>query len=248
MCCFSHEVQSVTNTRIFARLDSHGRQFVIYAMALATKKEVAMVLPLPVLPGSGEKAVQFINLERYPSLFDEMALGFPELRHEGAKAVSPVLPPPLEVKQVGAFEASFVPSAADFVRLDKRFRLPEGTWDKLPGYRGFGFAVFKLRRGQHKVHPMAFSYLSAAPNRLFFPTLHIHDGAVHPKAEFDHTLYCQGTGLKHGEWRESPGIASQFMTPGLTNCIVLPDQHVYKRTLNGELANTDWLVKARPVV
>lgn len=246
MCCFSKEIELVKNTRIFARLDTKGRQFVIYAMSIKSKEDIAMVLPLPVLPGEGEKAVTFINLEKYPALFDDMATGFPEPR----AAAGPFLASAgglLEVKQVGAFEASFVPTAADFVRLDKRFRLPEGTWEKLPGYKGFGFAVFKLRQGEHAVHPMAFSFPTAAPDRVFFPTLHIHDGEVHPKADFDHTLYCQGTGLKHGEWQESPGIANQFMKPELTRGIVLAAQHVYKRTLSGELANTDWLVKARPV-
>ncbi len=250
MCCFSSEIESVKNTRIFARLDTKGRQFVIYAMSIKSKEDIAMVLPLPVLPGEGEQAVTFINLEKYPKLFDDMARGFPETL-PAADAIGEARPAVaaavLEVKQVGAFEASFVPAAADFDRLDKRFRLPEGTWDKLPGYKGFGFAVFKLRKGEHAVHPMAFSFPSAAPDRIFFPTLHIHDGEVHPKADFDHTLYCQGSGLKHGEWRESPGIAMQFMNTALTKGIVYGGLHVYKRTLNGELANTDWLVKARPV-
>jgi len=252
MCCFSTEVQSVKNTRIFARLDGHGRQFVIYAMSVATKQEVAMVLPLPVASESGESAVTFVNLEKYPLLFDDMAAGFPRARSYadpfaaagGAKSAAAVLP----VEQVGAFEASYVPTVADFSRLDKRFRMPAGTWEKLPGYAGFGFAVFKLRKGVHDVHPMAFSFASGVPDRLFFPTLHIHDGEVHPKAEFDHTLYCQGSGLKHGEWRESPGIANQFMKPELTKGVVFGAHHIYKRELNGELANTDWLVKARSLV
>ncbi len=249
MCCFSREIESVTNTQIFARLGPHGRQFVIYAMSLSTRKDVAMVLPLPVLPGSGEEAVEFINLEKYPTLFTDMDSGFPLPPHrDGSKGVTPVVAPVLEVKQVGAFQASFVPSVADFARLDKRFRLPDGTWEKLPGYAGFGFAVFKLRSGEHNVHPMAFSFPSAVPDRLFFPTLHIHDGKVHPTADFDHTLYCQGTGLKHGEWRESPGIANQFMKPELTKGVVFGAHHIYKRVLMGELANTDWLVKARSLV
>ena len=244
MCCFSKEVQSVKNTRIFARLDAHGRQFVIYSMSLSTKQEVAMVLPLPVTPEAGESALTFINLDKYPTLFDDMASGFPKARSYadpfaaagGARSGSSVL------------EASYVPSVADFARLDERFQLPAGTWEKLPGYAGFGFAVFKLRKGAHDVHPMAFSFPSAVPDRLFFPTLHIHDGQVHPKADFDHTLYCQGTGLKHGEWRESPGIASQFMKPELTKGVVFGAHHVYKRELAGELSNTDWLVKARSLV
>ena len=248
MCCFSKEIESVTNTQIFARQDGHGRQFVIYAMSISSKEEVAMVLPLPVLPGSGEKALMFVNLEKYPSLFDDMSKGFSDAHAAADFLASDTPKTSLAVENVGAFEASYVPTVADFSRLDPRFQLPPGTWEKLPGYAGFGFAVFKLRKGRHDVHPMAFSFPSAVPDRLFFPTLHIHDGKVHEKADFDHTLYCQGTGLKHGEWRESPGIANQFMKPALTKGIVLAAHHVYKRTLSGELANTDWLVKSRSVV
>lgn len=239
----------MTNTCIFTRLDVHGRQFVIYSMALDTPKDVAMVLPLPVAPKSGEQALAFHNLEKYPQLFDDMNAGFARgdfLASESFASAGSA--PRLEVQRVGAFEASFVPSVGDFGRLDERFRMPPGTWEKLPGYAAFGFAVFKLRSGSHTVHPMAFSFPSAVPDRLFFPTLHIHDGEVHEKAVFDHTLYCQGGGLKHGEWVESPGVALQFMKAGKTQGIVLPHEHIYLRRLHGELANTDWLVKARAVV
>jgi hypothetical protein len=59
MCCFSREIESVTNTRIFARSASDGRQFIVYAMAMESNEEVAMVLPLPIEPGHGEDAVKF---------------------------------------------------------------------------------------------------------------------------------------------------------------------------------------------
>jgi hypothetical protein len=253
MCCFSREIDSVHNTRIFARSHSDGRQFIIYSMSISAKEDIAMVLPIPVVPGSGEKAVQFIALDAYPTIFNDMAKGFPApvYRSRGNDpfaAAAAVPKPKLEVQRVGAYDASFVPTVADFSRLDERFRLPDGTWEKLPGYKGFGFAVFKLCKGTHNVHPMAFSFPSANPDRLFFPTLHIHDGKVHEKAQFDHTLYCQGAGLKTGEWQESPGIANQFMTTNKTQGIILGAQHLYKRTLSGMLTNTDWLVKARAIV
>ena len=62
MCLFSRPVQSVSGTSIFARSDDGGRQFVVYSMTLRAKEELAMVLPLPVIRGSGEKAVTFIDL------------------------------------------------------------------------------------------------------------------------------------------------------------------------------------------
>src|SRR5207248_7445223 len=95
----------------------------------------------------------------------------------------------LNVVDVGSFEASFVPTIPDFERLDERFRLPTGTWDQLPQYKQYGFTVFKLKPGAKVIHPMAFEFPRAAPARLFFPTVHIHDGKVHDTATFDHALY-----------------------------------------------------------
>ena len=38
---------------------------------------------------------------------------------------------------------------------------------------------------------MAFSFPRHDPDRLFFPTVHIHDGHVYSVAQFDHSLYYQ---------------------------------------------------------
>ena len=249
MCCFSQPVLSVSNTNIFARMGEGIDQFVIYAMSLSARTDLAMVLPIPVAKGSGEKAVKFYNLEKYPSLFQDMAKGFPRLDHiyysSGPFSAEPAgRSQTLEVVGVGSFEASFVPSVADFVRLDKRFRLADDVWKKLPGYAEFGFAVFKLRAGNSPVHPMAFSFPSAIPQTLFFPTVHIHDGEVHEKAEFDHTLYCQATGLNHRDWEESPSLAVTFLKCGLAHNIVQAGHHVHRRVLHGMLANGDVVVRA----
>jgi len=191
MCCFSRPVQSVSGTNIFARSDDGGRQFVVYSMTLRAKEELAMVLPLPVKQGRGEKAVTFIDLQDYPEFFTDLLKGFSVPITARPRSESRGVPPPsaakLDVVSVGSFDASFVPTVADFARLDERFRLPPGTWDNLPQYRDFGFAVFKLKPGEAKVHPMAFSFPRANPHELFFPTVHIHDGKVHEKARFDHT-------------------------------------------------------------
>ena len=41
------------------------------------------------------------------------------------------------------------------------------------------------------MHPMAMEFNTRHPDTLFFPTLHIHDGAVHAEEDYDHTLYFQ---------------------------------------------------------
>src|SRR5437899_1303322 len=83
---------------------------------------------------------------------------FPEPRTSGAfnLGIGAAPAPKLKVRTVGNFSASFVPTVKDFGRLDERFRLPEGTWEALPDYKDFGFAVFKLDQNVRQVHPMAF--------------------------------------------------------------------------------------------
>jgi hypothetical protein len=250
MCCFSRPVTHVSGTSIFARTAEAGRQFLVYSMSIEAKEDLAMVLPLPVKLGTDEKGVSFIDLKAYPNFFEDLEKGFPPPHTRGlavpaAAGPSTKAEKKLEVIQVGDFEASFVPTMKDFARLDERFRLPEGTWKKLPGYSDFGFAVFKLKHGALKVHPMAFSFPRRDTKSLFFPTVHIHDGQVHAKADFDHTLYCQPHENQHlalENWRESSGHASSFVKIDKAKGLVEADQHCYRKQMIGNLLNRDTLL------
>lgn len=257
MCCFSGHVDRVAATQIFARLKDAANQFVVYSMTISSKAEVAMILPIPVKPGSGEDAMKFISLEEYPGFFGDMHLGFPTPRAAGGFSRGKIPPPaaaredkPLKVVTVGKFEASFVPTVTDFSRLDDRFKLPSGTWEKLGDYARFGFAVFKLKAGEQTVHPMAFEFPTALPSRIFFPTVHVHDGKVHGTAGFDHTLYAQfdhyradaEADAQRMRWTESPGLAGAFMNIEKAQKIVSKDAHAYKLTLRGRLKNTDTVI------
>jgi hypothetical protein len=192
-------------------------------------------------------ALSFINLEGYPRFFTDLQAGFPAPQSRGrglSKSAPAPAQAPLAVQQVGSFEASFVPTVGDFSRLDPRFRLAAGTWDKLPAYRSYGFAVFKLKKGAQRIHPMAFEFPMATPKRVFFPTVHIHDGAVHERARFDHSLYCQpGSHLRlMMGWRESPQPAQAFVQLKDAAGLVDGAAHCYLRELRGELRNEDtWL-------
>ncbi|MBK7997653.1 MAG: hypothetical protein IPK15_02670 [Verrucomicrobia bacterium] len=249
MCCFSRPVDSVSATNIFARSGADGRQFIAYSMTLRAGEDLAMILPLPVKSGSGEKAVEFISLKDYPEFFADLKKGFPEppppaptTRSFGAVSASK-----LEVVSVGNFEASFVPTVADFARLDERFRLPTGTWEKLPVYKNHGFAVFKLKSGSAKVHPMAFSFPRANPAELFFPTVHIHDGKVHKKAEFDHALYCQRGDTDQFtllDWDESVRPVGLYMQTSKAGPLLDATEHCYRRRLTGTLPNEDFVLKS----
>src|SRR5262249_42820079 len=133
----------------------------------------------------------------------------------------------------------------------------------LPGYKDFGFAVFKLKRSPRRfagllrrlvgaasreplgVHPMAFDFPRRNPGLLYFPTLHIHDRQVHPHATFDHTLYCQPdeqTKGCFGGWEESLGPASGFMDAGRAEGVVSAVLPCWRMPLQGRLENKDALV------
>ncbi len=247
MCCFSGPVSNVADTRIFARWLTNfkqPRQALAYQMKFSADTDVAMILPIPVAPGTSEDAVKFLDLEKEPKFFDRLQELFvsPESLSFSRNALpKPAAAKQLEVVKVGSFEASFVPSLADFSRLDERFRLNPKVWEQLPQYATWGFAVFKLRKESTTVHPMAFHFPTAQPTKgLFFPTVHIHDGKVHPKGEFHHTLYCQvpkGSRAPAG-WTESELLPSSLGR--LKDADLLdPSEHVYRRSLQGKLPNTD---------
>jgi hypothetical protein len=114
--------------------------------------------------------------------------------------------PTLLVRNVGSFEASFAPTLADLDRLDPRFRLQPDVWRQLPGYEDFGFAVFQLRPGLKRIHPMALEFPRRDPESLFFPTVHVHDGGSVPRwADFDHKLFFQSA--------RTVGLVGSFTSP-----------------------------------
>ena len=245
MCCFTGIVESVSSTQIFARPAENGRQFLVYHMLYQAKEPLAMVLPIPTPKGSADDAVKFINLEEYDHFFADLHNGFPRPKAPRDTAAGAIPPPlaALPVVEVGSFEASFVPKIADFSRLDARFRLADGVWEKLPAYKDFGFAVFKLKEGNPKLHPMAFEFPRADARRIFFPTVHIHDGEVHSAAEFDHMLYVQPTGGRAPRtWEESPQPAGMFMDVKRAKGLIAADDHVYRQPIRGKQKNQDTLV------
>ncbi len=261
MCCFSPvtlprslwsrlwpaKPLRVSGTRIFAR-SLGAEQALVYSMTLRARGEVAMILPLPVVPGLGEGALEFVDLEGYPSFFDDLEQAFhvvePLPKGGGRRSRGSAAPPRLRVHQVGAFEASFVPSPGDFDRLDPRFRLPPTVWASLPRYHDYGFAVFCLRRGgKARIHPMAFRFRTRAPGRLFFPTLHVHDGEVHERADFDHALYFQGAA---GFGEASAARAGDFVDAAKAIGLVAPAAPLGRELMAGSRANDDTWVELAP--
>ena len=245
---FSGPVESVSSTNIFARASQDGRQFLVYSMKFEAARDLAMILPLPVPEGSGEDAVKFIDLSANKRFFQELDSGFTTNDYAKGltrgRALKSVEDAPLRVVDVGAFSASFVPTLADFSRLDEQFKLSPEIWIKLPQYARYGFAVFKLKKTPPTsvdVHPMAFEFPRAFQNLLFFPTVHVHDGRVSLRADFDHMLYAQ-LGQAPVDWSRSFGLAKLFTNTPLSQGIIDPAAFVHRKKLYGVLNNQDVLI------
>lgn len=246
MCCFSGPVLSVSSTSIFARSAGQNRQHLAYSMKLSAAQALAMILPLPVPKGAAADAVSWVDLSGYADFFDVLYREFAPVSKSLSRGAPQAAANSLEVVTVGSFEASFVPSIKDFDRLDARFRMPAGVWDKLPAYAAYGFAVFKLKAGEAKVHPMAFTFPRADSSRLFFPTVHVHDGEVHSTAHFDHALYLQTSNRERqgelmNDWQESGRSAGQILDASRARGLVDPAEHVHFRSIQGTQKNEDVL-------
>ncbi len=260
MCCFAFPRSRswlaalltrpvrVRDTQIFARHEG-ATQLIAYAMQLRAPGDGAMILPIPVRPGCDESGVEFIDLSAAPELFTLLNAAFIGPERSAPKG-GLRLPGPararLVVHQVGAFEASFVPGVAEFDRLDPRFRLPDAVWSQLP-VAGFGFAVFKLRdtHGSAHVHPMAFRFPTADPGRIFFPTLHVHDGEAHATADFDHALYYQRADASvHPGHEQAWDDAQVNLAAERSRGLVAAGVPLARLTLSGTRKNADTWVPA----
>ncbi len=262
MCIFIDPVERVSNTHIYGRLVD-GHQLLAYEMKLSTPTETAMLLPIPVPADVKEDAVEFISLEDYPEFFEDLEVLF----DAPVAAAAPgdwlgdcSLSMPLEVHRVGAYDASFVPRLEDFARLDPRFRLPDTVWDALPAVADYGFAVFKLAAGsEQQVHPMAFRFPTRHPDRVFFPTIHIHDGQVHGSAEFDHALFCQvgGLGANGSAEEEAPPVPTDWSTSDYLPearmqmkhacALVNGKERCLRRDLHGAHPNMNVMLEVTPI-
>ena len=260
MCIFAQPVISVNNTQIFARLSGKGTQFLAYEMNYESREPNAMILPVPVKQAADDKSLVFIDLKNYETLFNDLDKGFPWHAPSGIGIGCSAGPCAsadyLEVFEIGNYIASFVPTLADFDRLDPNFTLPQEVWVKIPEYENFGFAVFQLAAGKLKPHPMAFEF-QIEKDELFFPTIHIHDGEVHQSEKFDHVLYMQHAGLdsKVGDYRNSDiedratGLvrsaqqASSFCSASKSANLIDGKLLVHRKIVRGKLPNTDTVFK-----
>ncbi len=274
MCIFTQPVIAVMDTNIFARLLPDGWQYLVYEMKFETRQDNAMILPVPVeRPSIDDGSMEFISLKENDKFFADLNKGFPLAvpRTRGwSRGIDKAIDSDaeiLQVHEVGDFIASYIPTLADFSRLHEQFRVPRKSWDQIPQYSDYGFAVFQLKTLSGKPHPMAFKFKSrlteADQNSVFFPTVHIHDGEVHNLEAFDHALFLQApefdrlcgsykqrrklvsdnvTGYVRSKWK-----AGKFCDIEACQDIVDKDGLVHRLEMRGRKPNQDVLVDLRDI-
>lgn len=208
-----------------------------------------MILPLPVQLSESEnqQPVEFLDLSDCPMFFPYLEGSFQ--KRPGFSFSRMFGKDSLEVVEVGSFEASYLPTMADFKRLDPRFGLDTSIWQKLPQYSDYGFAVFKLKPGEERIHPMAFRFRTRYQEQLFFPTVHVHDGSVPEVETFDHRLFCQSGKHPGGNWANSLYNLGDTIPPDQnTRQLIDNKRKGFRLQMQGEFPNQDVLVPATPVV
>jgi len=265
MGCFSGTVD-VKGTKMFARLDGIGNQYIVYSVEYASATDCVVVLPLPVADDGA--SVQFVALDDYGDFFNDLASGFvpPSMgRWMQVKSDSSVIP------SLRADGMAYLGSTQDFARLDSGFRPPADFLDWYPHYRDFGFVVIKLpstelpmeaiggfsaeelteRRRELgfvtpdrvRLHPIAFRFASREPRCIYYPTILIQDGEFRPTMEMDHTLYLQHDKLGNDFALQNVGHVSlragNFMRSTTPRGVICPRSCCFRRILRGTVANQD---------
>ena len=77
MCIFPQPVVAVSDTNIFARLDTGNWQYLVYQMQFHTAEKNAIILPIPIAqPAQEKESLEFISLEEYPRFLRTCGLVF----------------------------------------------------------------------------------------------------------------------------------------------------------------------------
>jgi len=103
------------------------------------------------------------------------------------------------------------------------------------------------------VHPMALEFPQREPDRLFFPTVHVHNGRVEAWATFDHWLYCQDVDearLNHWywsfhspfRWTQSTVALSEVIVAERAGGIIRPDRPCHRVPVFGSFPNVDVVI------
>eukprot|EP00003_Mantamonas_plastica_P025901 TRINITY_DN5160_c0_g2_i2.p1 TRINITY_DN5160_c0_g2~~TRINITY_DN5160_c0_g2_i2.p1 ORF type:complete len:309 (-),score=97.39 TRINITY_DN5160_c0_g2_i2:198-1124(-) len=200
MCMFNEPVVDVSGTQILvAPTTTEGQQLTVYANEVTTSDPNAMILPVPVTanqPDEDNHGIEFIDLSEYVEVFDNLAelVAFTgedsdDDDDEGFDSSSSSRAF-LEVKQVGSFKVSVVPTLDDFDRLNQDVFALSSTLSEVLAIhypKGFAFVVAKFEQGG-KFHPLAYTH-AMLDGKLFTPCRHEHGNGDEKRAFYDHSIY-----------------------------------------------------------
>ena len=77
MCMFSQPIGHVGSTRILVTALGDSVHATVYRMSYEAPEAVAMILPVPVLKGTGDDAITFVDLSDCRDFFPQLDLCFP---------------------------------------------------------------------------------------------------------------------------------------------------------------------------
>jgi len=207
---FAGDVESVSDTKIYVGRDG-DRQLTVYQMEvqLTGGATNAMVLPVPAKADT----IELVDLSGAREFFKKLDKVFPRRRSRslGMGGAAAAGFDSLEVHQVGDYDVSIAPTAADLERVNAGvFTLSKVVKHVLgKHYDGFAFVVCRLSPNRFSssggIHPIAYTHsMEEHPGQLFVPTRHVHGGNLTEylqslktggtKPEWDHSIYAQGEG------------------------------------------------------
>jgi hypothetical protein len=192
--CIINEPAVVANTEILVSPNyDNTRQLVVYKNEVTTiAHNNAMILPVPHIG-----TIKLHDLSQYENLFTDCSKSFfSNMLMRENNTEWDVLDDALQVYRYGSYNLSIVSTHDDFHRLDRNyFQLNENVGQILRKYydANIGFLVCKLRRGQGKYHPIAYSHQIYQPNIMFVPTRHHHLMHEEHHSHYDHHIYSINT-------------------------------------------------------
>ena len=224
--------------QMFARMNNFGEQVLVIALHALVAVDAALVLPLPVKPGG---RCAFADV-RYDELFFAL-----ERCWEPSLVISdnPLLEADLLGKLLDAAAPAsngvFFATRADLARLDAKLRPPAPV---IAHYADYGFAVFRLPKGERNVAPLALVFESRDPSRIYFPTLRLVDGKMPERVKMDHRVFLQSwTGKRIEGFIESDTAAAEHVDIAAARGLVRGELRGYRTELRGERKNDDLWVR-----
>lgn len=115
--------------------------------------------------------------------------------------------------------------------------------EKCPEYAEYGFAVFRLPKGVHRIGPIGLNFPRRNPKELFFPTKHSVGEDAPERISVEYRLLTQSGNLPMGDgeqWKESKRPAGFYVRARqLPEAILNLENHYYQKKLTGQHANVD---------